>query len=56
MTAVAPWLLPEVVVRNAAKYFGYRLGRVFRKLPNFMRRRLSMTTGYWDSSLTNDRA
>jgi rhamnosyltransferase len=56
MTAVAPWLLPEVVVRNAAKYFGYRLGRVFRKLPNSMRRRLSMTTGYWDSSLTNDRA
>jgi len=56
MTAAAPWLLPEVVVRNAAKYLGYRLGRVFRKLPNSMRRRLSMTAGYWDSTLTNDRA
>lgn len=56
MTATAPWLLPEVVVRNAAKYVGYRLGRVFRKLPNSMRRRLSMTTGYWDSTLINDRA
>jgi len=56
MTATAPWLIPEVVVRNAAKYLGYRLGRVFRKLPNSMRRRLSMTTGYWDSTLTNGRA
>jgi rhamnosyltransferase len=56
MTAAAPWLLPEVVVRNAAKYLGYRLGRVFRKLPNSMRRRLSMTKGYWDSALTNGRA
>jgi rhamnosyltransferase len=52
MTAAAPWLLPEVVVRNTAKYIGYRLGRVFRKLPNSLRRRLSMTTGYWDSSMT----
>ena len=48
MTAAAPWLLPEVVVRNAAKYIGYRLGRIFRKLPNSIRRRLSMTAGFWD--------
>jgi rhamnosyltransferase len=53
--ATAPRLLPEVVVRNAAKYFGYRLGRVFRSLPNSLRRRLSMTKGYWDSTLTKDR-
>jgi len=56
MTTAAPWRLPEVVVRNAAKYLGYRLGRVFRKLPNSLRRRLSMTAGYWDSTLTNGRA
>jgi rhamnosyltransferase len=56
MTATAPWRLPEVVVRNAAKYLGYRLGRAFRSLPNSMRRRLSMTAGYWDSTLTNGRA
>ena len=48
MTAAAPWLLPEVLVRNAAKYIGYRLGRIFRNLPNSMRRRLSMTSGFWD--------
>ncbi len=56
MTAAAPWLLPEVLARNAAKYLGYRLGRVFRKLPNSMRRRLSMTAEYWDSTLTDGRA
>jgi rhamnosyltransferase len=50
MTTAAPWRLPEVVLRNASKYIGYRLGRVFRKLPNSMRRRLSMTAGYWDST------
>jgi rhamnosyltransferase len=55
MAAAAPWRLPEVVVRNGAKYLGYRLGRVFRNLPNSMRRRLSMTAGYWDSTLTNGR-
>jgi rhamnosyltransferase len=48
MTTAAPWRLPEVVLRNASKYFGYRLGRLFRILPNSLRRRLSMTAGYWD--------
>jgi rhamnosyltransferase len=56
MRATAPWLLPEVVLRNAAKYFGYRLGRVYRKLPNSLRRHLSMTKGYWDSKLTKETA
>lgn len=55
MAAAAPWLLPEVVVRNAAKYLGYRLGRGFRNLPNSVRRRLSMTAGYWDAPLPSDR-
>jgi rhamnosyltransferase len=47
MAAAAPLRLPEVIVRNTAKYVGYRLGRMFRRLPNSVRRRLSMTTGYW---------
>jgi rhamnosyltransferase len=55
MASAAPWLLPEVLFRNAAKYLGYRLGRKFRKIPNSMRRRLSMTAGYWDSSFTSDK-
>jgi rhamnosyltransferase len=45
----APWLVPEVAVRNAAKYAGYRLGRVYQHLPSRLCRRLSMTKGYWDA-------
>ena len=54
MKANAPWLLPEVVIRNAAKYLGYRLVRVFRRVPNSLRRRLSMTSGYWDTKLPKE--
>ncbi len=43
----APWLLPEVAIRNSAKYLGYRLGRVFTRLPRGLCRRLSMTKVYW---------
>ena len=39
--------LPLVPVRNAAKYAGYRLGRMFERLPRRLCRRLSMTRGYW---------
>jgi rhamnosyltransferase len=56
MAFAAPWLLPEVLTRNAAKYFGYRLGRLYRTLPNSMRRRLSMTKGYWDTTPIQDSA
>ncbi|MDA8350790.1 MAG: glycosyltransferase [Pseudomonadota bacterium] len=43
----APLQLPLVPVRNAAKYAGYRLGRMFESLPRGLCRRLSMTRGYW---------
>jgi rhamnosyltransferase len=43
----APWLMPASFVRNFAKYLGYKLGRGFRSLPNPVRRRLSMTRGFW---------
>jgi len=49
MMAHAPWLLPEVFVRNPAKYLGYRLGRAFARLPLSLCRRLSMTKVFWDS-------
>lgn len=44
----APLQVPMVPVRNAAKYIGYRLGRVFERLPRGLCQRLSMTRGYWD--------
>jgi rhamnosyltransferase len=49
MRKVAPWLLPEVMIRNFMKYAGYRLGRWYARVPPGMRRRLSMTKGYWDT-------
>ena len=49
MRAHAPWLVPEVFVRNAAKYTGYRLGRAFARLPRSLCRRLSMTKVFWGS-------
>lgn len=44
----APLQLPLVPVRNAAKYAGYRLGRMFERLPRRLCRWLSMTRGYWE--------
>lgn len=43
----APRLLPQVPVRNAAKYVTYRLGRIFDRLPRSLCRRLSMTKVFW---------
>jgi rhamnosyltransferase len=48
MARHAPWLLPLVPIRNAAKYIGYRLGRMYVRLPSGACRRLSMTKVYWD--------
>jgi rhamnosyltransferase len=50
MARTAPWLLPEVIVRNCFKYLGYRLGRNYRGLPLQLRRRLSMTKGFWSAA------
>jgi rhamnosyltransferase len=48
MCAIAPLLVPEVFVRNAAKYTGYRLGRMYTRLPRGWRSRMSMTKVYWN--------
>jgi rhamnosyltransferase len=46
---VAPLQLPQVPLRNVLKYFGYRLGRGFARLPAAWRSHLSMTKGYWST-------
>lgn len=43
----APWRLPEAGLRTVLKYAGYRLGRVERHLPLWLKRRLSMHRRYW---------
>lgn len=54
MAAHAPHLLPAVLVRNSAKYAGYRLGRNFRILPRSLCRRLSMTKVFWNLDAAGD--
>lgn len=52
MAANAPGLLPLVLMRNSAKYASYRIGRIHRRVPRGLCRRLSMTKGFWDSETT----
>lgn len=41
------YLLPSLVMRTASKLFGYKLGRAERFLPFWLKRRVSMFSGYW---------
>lgn len=43
-----PMLLAALPLREGGKYLGYRLGRAHRLLPHPLKRRLSMTSRYWD--------
>lgn len=45
----APGLIPSALVRTCAKYAAYRLGRMEAKLPPSLKRRLSMSRGFWNS-------
>lgn len=39
--------LPDLFVKSACKYAGYRLGKAYRKLPRALVLRLSMNRNYW---------
>jgi rhamnosyltransferase len=43
----APWLIPSSIIRTLLKYTGYRLGLNERKIPVFLKRKISMHKGYW---------
>ena len=45
----APWLIPSAVLRNAAKWLGYRLGCAESRLPTRLKRGLSMHRRYWST-------
>jgi len=47
-----PLQLPSTIVRNAAKFVAYNLGRNEAKLSFRMRRRLSMQKSFWDADLS----
>ena len=42
-----PFLLGEMVLRDGAKYLGYRLGTSECRLPDGLKRRISMMPGFW---------
>ena len=41
------WLIPSAIIRTAAKFAGYRLGRFGDKLSTRWKRHLSMHPGFW---------
>jgi rhamnosyltransferase len=40
-------LIPTALLRTGLKLFGYRLGKLEKKLGNNIKRRLSMNRGFW---------
>ena len=43
-----PWKIPAIIMRDGAKYIGYRLGIGSRYIPGTIKRRISMNSAYWD--------
>lgn len=42
-----PWLLPEMCIRDGGKYICYRLGLIENRLPNIVKKNISMNSRYW---------
>ncbi len=49
-----PLSIPGAVVRTAAKYAGYRLGRLERRMSAALKARLSMAGYYWRRQMTEE--
>lgn len=43
----SPVEIPRSLFQTAGKWFGYKLGRMERRVPIFVKRKLSMHSGYW---------
>ena len=44
-----PWLLPQLVISSGFKYLGYRMGKMYRYLPEFIIMKFTMNEGYWEN-------
>ena len=42
------YLLPKLVYQSGCKYIGYRMGKMYKKLPDKVVRWCSMSPGYWE--------
>lgn len=45
----APWLLPSMIMRDSAKFLGYRLGLAEHILPMFVKTRIAMNKRFFDA-------
>jgi rhamnosyltransferase len=45
-------LIPDQLVRVAAKYIGYKMGRLERLFPRRLKSKISMHPGFWRTSVT----
>ncbi|BCJ95734.1 rhamnosyltransferase [Anaerocolumna cellulosilytica] len=45
------YLIPDLILQSAFKYFGYKAGRNFKKLPLEFIKKLSMNPGYWEDDI-----
>lgn len=42
-----PWLIFSLVVKSGCKFFGYRMGKQYKKLPRWVIRHCTMNPRYW---------
>lgn len=42
-----PWLIPDLIIKSGFKFIGYKLGRKYRSLPQWLINRLTMNLAYW---------
>ncbi len=49
LRGTAPWLIPSALVRTLMKYAGYRLGRLEKWMPVWLKSHLSMHRRFWIS-------
>lgn len=40
-------LIPKIILDNAAKYLGYRMGKEYKRLPMWLIRKISLNPSYW---------
>lgn len=40
--------VPQIIVQNAAKFIGYRLGKNYRSLPGWFVKKISLNPSYWN--------
>lgn len=48
------WLIPKLVIHSGFKFIGYRMGKMYRRLPMFVIRACSMNKGYWNTGIQKD--